>query len=119
MISFRTVPICIMGVAKAGVCALLNVFPVKQLSLIHSREVPSGWDRSRKTDSRKLAVPPGHIPSITTSALSRHTSPRTCLEVFFFNPKSFFCDQGSCSNHSMEPSEFHQPSIRSPPVLGP
>ena len=26
---------------------------------------------------------PDHIPSITTSALSRHTSPCTCLEVFF------------------------------------
>jgi len=24
-----------------------------------------------------------HIPSITTAALSRHTSPGTCLEVFF------------------------------------
>ena len=31
-----------------------------------------------------------HIPSITTSALSRDTSPRTCLEVFFLSPEIFF-----------------------------
>jgi hypothetical protein len=41
------------------------------------------------------------------------------LEVFFLNPKSFSGDQGSCSNRSMEPRRFHQPSIRSQPASGP
>jgi hypothetical protein len=69
--------------------------------------------------SQNELVAGGHIPSITTSALSRHTSSSTCLEVFSLNPKSFFCDQGSCPNRSMEPSQFHQPSIRSQPASGP
>ena len=62
--------------------------------------------------------PKTHIPSIMTSALSRHTSPPTCLEVFFLQPGIFFSDQGSCSNRSMEPPRFHQPSIRSQPASG-
>src|SRR5579864_4068536 len=33
--------------------------------------------------------PDFHNPSITTSAPSRHTSPRTCLEVFFLTRNLF------------------------------
>ena len=60
-----------------------------------------------------------HIPSITTSALSRYTFSAHLPGSFFLNPNSFSCDQGSCSNRWMEPPRFHQPSIRSQPASGP
>lgn len=42
------------------------------------------------------------IPSITRSALSRHTSPHTCVAVFFLNQKSFLSDQGPFSNPAVK-----------------
>src|ERR1700687_1985331 len=56
---------------KMGEKDLLGFF--QQIG-VHPRSHTPGLDEKTQ---------PGHIPSITTSAPSRHTSPGTCLEVFF------------------------------------
>lgn len=72
----------------------------KRKSALNPRGIrrPTQYQRDPwEKDGRNHCVSIGHIPSITTAALSRDTSPRTWVEVFFLNPKSFFWDQGSCS----------------------
>ena len=55
------------------------------------------------------------IPSMTTSALSRDTCSVLSRDasLLFTGRKSFLCDQGSFSNHSVKPRRLHYPSIRS------
>ena len=72
----------------------------------------------------------GHIPSITTSALSRDTSPHTCLEVFFLNPKSFSAtkvrarivrwNRRGSTSHLFDPNprQDHDYLFKLPNVLG-
>ena len=58
-------------------------------------------------------------PAINVESVYNDVGPCQDWEVFFFSRNLFSATKVRCSNRSMEPFQFNQPSIRSRPVSGP